>query len=157
MKITPIALALCLSVVPVASVVAADPPATQQSITLKFQTIITATPFTIKPKNALPLDVTDFEYDKIRLRFTSYENEFAIKSAGKVTAKLEKAAELVAAKNKIPLDVTLGGTKLGTAASEIHAGGTDEKSYNFVISPTGGVLYPAGTYKGDVVLLFDVG
>lgn len=162
MKITPIALALCLSAVPVASAIAADPPlTTQQTITLKFKAVINQRAFSITPAKKLPTDLEEtlFEYDDIRQTFTTYTNQFTVKSDGKVKAKLEKSAALTGPGKppaSIPLDVTLGGKPVLPAGLEVHAGGATPTVLDFVISPKGG-SYTVGTYTGNVVLIFDVG
>lgn len=153
MKITTIALALCLGFAPFTSTIGAP-----QTIALKFQTVLTKTDFLIKARDTLPTetDVTSFKYDDIRHTFSSYENEFGITSTGKVTAKLQKIAELVDSKKKISVEVTLGTKVLTTTPTDVHPGDPAEKKYAFTVKPKDGT-YEDGTYKGDVVLVFDVG
>lgn len=161
MKITPIALALCLSVVPVANAIADT--ATQQTTTLEFQAVIPEKKFTIKAKTPLPQEgtVTTFDYHPISGRFSPYENSFLITSKEKVTARLEKSADLVLNKTtKIGVVVTLGNKPIALTAVDVHPAdaGTPpvEKEYTFSVLPATG-FHAAGTYKGSVVLIFDVG
>jgi hypothetical protein len=152
MKIIPTALALCLGVVPLASTVAA--PVEQL---LKFRTVLPPDDFTLKPTTAWPANtvVTSIVYDKALDTFAPYTNELGITSATlNVTAKLEKAVALVAGTNSIPVEVKLGGKALTTTAQQVHPKGAAEVKYPLSIVPTG-KNHPAGTYAGEVVLIFD--
>lgn len=149
MKITPIALAICLGM-PLANAMAAP---VQQ--TLKFSTVIPEEEFKIEPKTPWPTAVTSLTYDKVKDTFAPYKNEVRITSLTlDVTAKLQKAATLVDGTNVIPLEVKLDDKGLGLTAQKIHSKGSG-LAYLLDIRPRAGSGYPAGTYAGDVVLIFD--
>ncbi|WP_250627526.1 CS1 type fimbrial major subunit [Pinirhizobacter soli] len=152
MKINPIALALCLGLAPIAAAAAA--PVEQL---LKFKTVLPADDFKIAPTTAWPAATatTDLAYDKTKDTFTAYTNQVGITSATQnVTARLENTAALVAGPNSIPVEVKLGGKVLTTTAQQIHPKGAAEVKYPLNIIPTG-KGHVAGTYTGEVVLIFD--
>jgi hypothetical protein len=154
MNITSIAIALFLFLAPVARTTAAS----QQAVTLKFQTVIAADDAIIRTNTPLPSEtqITAFKYDNIRHTFDSYENIFIITTTNKVTAKLQKNAELINNQNKkINIDVTLADKLLSTTPVLIHSGTPHEASYQFRVHPKDGI-HGDGTYTGDVILIFDV-
>jgi hypothetical protein len=127
MNITSIAIALFLFLAPVARTTAAS----QQAVTLKFQTVIAADDAIIRTNTPLP-------------------------TTNKVTAKLQKNAELINNQNKkINIDVTLADKLLSTTPVLIHSGTPHEASYQFRVHPKDGI-HGDGTYTGDVILIFDV-
>ena len=71
-----------------------------------------------------------------------------------VTAKLGKLANLVDGTNTIPLEVKLGDKTLTLNAQQIHPQADAGLIYPLSIQPTG-KGHSAGTYAGDVVLIFD--
>lgn len=124
---------------------------------LKFKTVIPPDPFVIKPSTQWPAAtaVTTLAYNNATDTFTAYTNSIGITSATlNVTAKLEKAASLVSGANSIPIEVKLGGKALTVTAQQIHPKGAAEVAYPLNIVPTG-KDHPAGTYTGDVTLVFD--
>jgi len=152
MKLAPIALTLCLGAISVTNTMA-----TTITQTLKFETVVPPDDFTLKPTTPWPAAgaATPFNYDKVTDTFTAYTNELTIQSAShNVAAKLQAVATLKAGKQTIPVEVKLGGTTLTPTAVKVHDKGPAEGKYPLNIVPTG-KGHPAGTYTGDVVLIFD--
>jgi len=153
MKPKLITVALFLTFAPLAGVLAAP---IQQ--TLKFSTTVPPDDFTIEPSTPWPGngEVTTLKYDKVADKFDIYSNNLSILSTAQdVTAKLQSAVELSNGNEKLQGVVTIGKTLLTTSAQLIHpkAAGTEIHPLFIGINPMQNPA--AGTYTGDIVLIFD--
>ncbi len=147
------ALAICLGMVPITN--AASTPVEQ---TLKFRAAVPADEFKIEPGTPWPAAgvVTEFKYDKVRNQFTRYTNSLTITSLGHdVTAKIESFGALSDGTNKIWLSVSVAGKPLSPTPKLIHSKGPNAETYELDIVPTPTGTPKAGTYTGDIVLIFD--
>jgi hypothetical protein len=153
MKIIPTVLALCLSVVPLASTVAAP---VEQS--LKFSAAVPADEFKIEPGTPWPAAgvVTEFKYNKVNNQFTRYANSLTITSSGHdVTAKIQSPAVLSDGTNTIAVAVQIAGTRLSTTPKMIHPKGPNSGTYELDIVPVPTGSPKAGTYTSEIILIFD--
>jgi len=157
MKINHIIIIVLLGLVPLTSASAA--PIEQ---TLKFTTTIPAEDFEIEPRKPWPTngEVTTLNYDNATGRFEPYENTLKILSTVQdVTAKLQSAAELSNGREKMKAIVLIMNQNIGvkevtTSAQRIHTKAADPAHYSLQVVQ--GTKNPtAGTYTGDIVLIFE--
>lgn len=156
MKINCIAIAVCLGLVPLASASAA---AVEQ--TLKFKAAIPDEDFTITPETPWPTDDINLAYHDATQEINSYNMSMSIVSkTHDIMAKLGKDPLLSLDTDEnigILMNVSIDGAALNTFGRKVHTRAPLGRTHNLSIrTHYPASRYPAGTYTGNIVLIFDV-
>jgi hypothetical protein len=124
---------------------------------LNFVTTIPANNFVITPAGGWPTAEIVIDYDAVTGTFKPYVLALAvINSSIDVTAKLVNDAKLSSAKNEIPVEVKIKSLVLSTKPAVIRPKAPGQDVISLEITPlASNTPYQAGTYRGEITIVFD--